>query len=65
MGDVEFFLLQDLVDECGNVRFYLPFDNFRSSPVFSTIDDHRLYKKEVMEFIRKRNNRIVKLQDAK
>jgi hypothetical protein len=58
MGYVEFFLLQDLVDECGGIKFYLPFDNFRNSSVFSTIDDYRLYKRGAMEFIRKRNNRI-------
>jgi hypothetical protein len=57
-GYVDFFLLQDLVDEYGNVRFYLPFDNFRNPSVFSTIDDYRLYKREAMEFIKNRNNRI-------
>ena len=33
-GYVEFFLLNDLVDERGNVKFYLPFDEFQSPPQF-------------------------------
>jgi hypothetical protein len=57
---VHFFLLDDLLDEKQDVKFYLPFDNFSSVPEFSGIDQYLQYKKAVMNFIRLRNERINK-----
>lgn len=57
-GYINFFLLNDLIDENENIRFYLPFDNFNSKPTFTTIDDYLLYKKGVTAFIHARNKRI-------
>jgi hypothetical protein len=57
-GYVHFFLLDDLIDENQAVKFYLPFDNFNSPPVFSGIEEYLIYKKGVMNFIRQRNERI-------
>ena len=58
MGYVNFFLLQDLVDENLHVKFYLPFDNLKKSPSFSSVDDYLKYKNAVMNFIQARNKRI-------
>ena len=58
MGYVTFFLLDDLVDENNMVKFYLPFDNFKTPPEFSDVDQYLLYKERVMEFIKSRNKRI-------
>lgn len=55
---IDFFLLNDLVDEDGNIKFYLPFDNFRTKPMFADIEEYLTYKKGVMEFIEARNERI-------
>ena len=55
---VRFFLLDDLLDEKQEIKFYLPFDNFNSQPEFSDINDYLTYKKGVMNFIRQRNQRI-------
>jgi hypothetical protein len=60
-GYIHFFLLEDLVDKSGQVKFYLPFDNFTNPPIFSGIDTYLLYKKRVIDFIRKRNEKINKL----
>lgn len=57
-GYIDFFLLNDLVDENGSVKFYLPFDNFSTKPMFKGIDDYLTYKNGVMEFIKARNQRI-------
>lgn len=38
-GYVEFFLLNDLVDKHGDVKFYLPFDDFQSPPEFKDVED--------------------------
>jgi hypothetical protein len=57
-GYVEFFLLQDLVDDHGTVKFYLPFDRFQSAPGFRDVDDYRAYKSRVESFIVSRNRRI-------
>lgn len=57
-GYVHFFLLDDLVDENYKVKFYLPFDGFRSKPIFSNIDEYLIYKDRVMKFVKSRNERI-------
>jgi hypothetical protein len=57
-GYVEFFLLNDLVDEHGHVKFYLPFDDFQSPPEFRDVKDYLVYKNRVESFIEARNRRI-------
>jgi hypothetical protein len=55
-----FFLLEDLIDEKQQIKFYLPFDDFKTPPIFFEINDYLFYKKGVMNFIKKRNERIKK-----
>jgi hypothetical protein len=59
-GYVEFFLLNDLVDENENIKFYLPFDNFEKKPTFANINEYLDYRKGVLSFIKARNKRINK-----
>jgi hypothetical protein len=58
IGYVNFFLLEDLLDKNQEVKFYLPFDNFKTPPKFSDTDDYLIYKKGVMNFIRQRNLKV-------
>ena len=61
-GYVDFFLLQDLVtDNYEYIKFYLPFNNFMNASTFREIDDYLIYKKRVIDFINKRNERIDKM----
>lgn len=57
-GYIDFFLLQDLVNNNYQVQFYMPFDDFRNPPKFIGPLDYILYQQKVLEFIKKRNNRI-------
>lgn len=57
-GYVQFFLLNDLVDEQGEVRFYLPFDDFQSPPQLKDREDYLIYKGRVESFINSRSRRI-------
>lgn len=57
-GYYKFFLLDDLVDENKKVKFYLPFDNFKTKPTFTEINDYLTYKNGVINFIKARNKRI-------
>lgn len=57
-GYVQFFLLNDLVDERARVKFYLPFDDFQSTPQFADIGAYLTYKSRVESFIRSRSQRI-------
>lgn len=57
-GYIHFFLLEDLIDENKKIKFYLPFDNFKTRPIFSNIGEYQLYKKRVIDFINSRNKRI-------
>lgn len=57
-GYVEFFLLNDLVDERGDIKFYLPFNDFQSPPEFKDVEDYLVYKYRVESFIESRNRRI-------
>jgi len=58
IGYVKFFLFEDLIDEKGEIKFYLPFDGFKTRPTFSNIDDYILYKRGVMNFIHSRKKRM-------
>lgn len=58
-GFVEFFLLQDLVDEAtSTVKFLAPFEDFGTSPLPGTLDAYRAYRERSVEFIEARNGRI-------
>lgn len=57
-GYVDFFLLNDLVNEHGHIKFYLPFDDFQSPPEFRDVDEYLVYKSHVESFIEARNKRI-------
>lgn len=61
---IQFFLLDDLINETQEVKFYLPFDDFNTAPSFSCIEDYLLYKERVINFIQKRNNRIKKYTES-
>ncbi len=57
---VNFFMLQDFVDENYQVRFSLPFDNFVRSPLPQNIEEYKQYKTHTIDLMDKRNNRILK-----
>ncbi|MES2445897.1 MAG: hypothetical protein V4546_01870 [Bacteroidota bacterium] len=56
---VDFFLLQDFVDENYKINFSLPFDNFVRSPLPQTIEEYKLYMTNTIDLINKRNIRIL------
>jgi len=56
---VEFFLLQDLIDnKSSTIKFYMPFDDFKTRPSFNSVEDYISYKSKVLEFNSKRKARI-------
>jgi hypothetical protein len=58
-GYVDFFLLQDLItDDYAEVRFFLPFDDFKSPSVPRDVDVYRQYRRLSIEFVEARNRRI-------
>lgn len=59
-GYVDFFLLQDLLDDKAAVRFYLPFDDFEGPVLPDSLDDYRTFRARQLEFVAARNGRIVR-----
>jgi hypothetical protein len=57
-GYVEFFLLQDLVNERGGVRFFLPFNDFRTPSVPQTLAEWDTFRLASTELVSARNSRI-------
>ncbi|HQQ32724.1 MAG TPA: hypothetical protein PLR90_02305 [Methylophilus sp.] len=58
-GYVEFFLLQDLVNsDFSKVNFFLPFDDFKTSPLPSNKEMYLEYRNRNIEFIEARNRQI-------
>lgn len=57
-GYVDFFLLQDLVNEDGRIAFWHHFDDFTTPPVPSDVDSYLAYRARSREFIVARNQRI-------
>jgi hypothetical protein len=58
-GYVDFFYLQDFIDQQFQVEFSLPFDNFNRSPLPQSIDEYKLYKEHILDLMNKRNRRII------
>lgn len=61
-GYVDFFLLNDLVDQDG-VRFLLPFDDFASPPLPADLPTYVRYLKHETDFIEARAVRIARYVD--
>ena len=60
-GYVDFFLLQDLVkDDYLSIKFWLPFVGFDNPALPDNIQDYRLYKENMTDFVLARNQRILK-----
>lgn len=60
-GYVEFFLLQDLVsDDFSGVRFFTPFEDFHPWPLPTTVDAYQSYRQHAEDFLRARNQRILR-----
>ena len=58
-GYVDFFHLQDLVDEVTSaVKFFMPFEDFTASPLPGTLNAYFVYRQRAIEFIESRNRRI-------
>ncbi len=60
-GYVDFFLLQDLIEEgTGKIEFFLPHSDFSVRPYPADLEAYRTYSKAVSAFICARNKRIAK-----
>ncbi|QKE86046.1 hypothetical protein HL663_10825 [Arthrobacter sp. NEB 688] len=58
-GYVEFFLLQDLLEErTGVVKFFTPFHEFASPAIPQDVDAYRSYRDHSVAFVEARNARI-------
>lgn len=58
-GYVDCFLLQDLVaNDYSSIRFWAPFDDFKTSPLPGDIDAYRRYRARMIGWIEARNRRI-------
>jgi hypothetical protein len=57
-GYVDFFLLQDCVDENYKVKFALETPRFVSMPMPKTLDEYRLWIDSQIDFVTKRGRRI-------
>jgi hypothetical protein len=62
-GYVDFFHLQDLVDEVSStVKFFMPFGDFGEWVLPTSLDAYLGYRRRAMEFIESRNRRIAAYQ---
>lgn len=58
-GYIDFFLLNDLVDDKESIKFWLPFKNFfETPPLPRNTEEYQLYMKNAIAFVNDRNNRI-------
>lgn len=58
-GYVNFFMLQDFIDEKEQINFSLPFDNFSRPALPQTVDEYKQYKIHTIDLINSRNKRIL------
>jgi len=60
-GYVDFFLMHDMVDSSGQVRFALPFDDFSMPSAPKDAPSYERYMATTIEFLTARNDRIATL----
>jgi hypothetical protein len=64
-GYVEFFFLQDLLDDKQEIKFYFPFDGFKTKPIIANIAAYLEYKARVEAFVKARTVRMVAYVNSK
>jgi len=65
-GYIDFFLLNDLVTEdYSAINFFLPNNNFNTSPLPSNLEEYIQYRTASIKFIKDRNQRISNTQMTK
>lgn len=63
-GYVDFWLLNDLVDDDYQVRFLLPFDDFRRNAPPADVAEYMQLKTETVRFLKARTERIERVVNA-
>lgn len=64
-GYVDFFLLNDLVEEgSGRIQFMLPFDDFQRSSLPVNVSEYRCYRDAMTSFVKARGQRMAAFVDA-
>ena len=58
-GYVDFFMLQDFIDEKEQINFSLPFDDFNRPALPQTVDEYKQYKNHTINMMNSRNKRIL------
>ena len=62
-GYVDFFLLQDLVEENYlAIKPFLPFNGFDYPPLPNNVEEYKSYKKNMMDFLGARNQRMMRVR---
>jgi hypothetical protein len=65
-GYCEYFLLQDIaMENFTKVNFFLPFNEFIYNVLPKNVEEYNIYKKNSIEFLNNRNNRIVEYSKLK
>jgi hypothetical protein len=58
-GYCDYFFLQDLVsDDYSEIKFFLPFNDFKTDPFPSNVDEYIIYKNNNIVFLQNRNKRF-------
>ncbi len=58
-GFIDFFLLQDFIDDYEHVKFSIPFNNFEYSPLPKTINEYMQFIQHTTDLTIRRNKRII------
>lgn len=57
-GYIDFFMLQDFIDEKQQINFSLPFDDFNRSALPLTVEEYKQYKACTIDLVNNRNKRL-------
>jgi len=63
-GYVDFFLMNDLVNDDDSIRFFHPFEEFGKNVLPATAEEYNRYRENCLQFIDSRNNRINRCYNA-
>ena len=57
-GYVDFFLMNDLLNENDTIKFFHPFEVFGKNVLPATVEEYHTYRENCLQFVDARNRRI-------
>ncbi len=64
-GFIDFFLMNDMINNDDSIRFLHPFEEFGKNVLPADVEEYKRYREKTLEFVENRNSRIDKVYNQR